>query len=171
MDSLRTSSSKNQLVTMVGVLALTSLISSTGMATPQQPLDIKRGFGAPGAMVFTVTSGSTYTTCLMDNNSHGSSNMYIRASPSSPTILLDPRLGAITLHGGGTYHISSSAMLEAFTSAGVSPGTTKVMIVRQVFCDNGPGFLATIGPQNSWSVTCTAGGCTTTSGAIAVTLP
>ena len=62
MYSLRTTSSKNQWLITLGALALTSLISSTGMATPQQPLDIKRGFGAAGAMVFTVASG-TNTTC------------------------------------------------------------------------------------------------------------
>lgn len=167
---------KNRLMKFAGLLTLL-LITRIAWTTPLHALELHRGFGSAGDLVFRLTAG-THSTCTM-NGSKGYINFWLYGSTvctaMDPPGAWDMELtnGSITLTAGDTYHITRASVQHYYSSnCSGQPFLSQPISLAQVYCDNDGGFSAASILPSSWSVTCTNSSvCTTSSGAITVTLP
>ena len=168
---------KNRLMKFAGLLTLL-LITRAAWTTPLHALELHRGFGSAGDLVFRLAAGTSYSTCTM-NGGHHNLNFWLLGSTvcsDNTSAAWDMQLsnGSITLTAGDTYHITPASLYNYYqNNCSGQPFTSQPISIQQFYCDDDAGFFAySITPSNYWNVTCTnSGGCTTSSGAITVTLP
>ena len=162
---------KNRLMKFAGLLTLL-LITRTAWTTPLHALELHRGFGSAGDLVFRLAAG-TQSTCTM-NGGHGNLNFWLYGNTvCSGAWDMELSNGSITLTAGDTYHITPASLQSYYlNNCSGQPFTSQPISIAQFYCDDGGGFFAASITPSNWSVTCTNSGvCTTSSGAITVTLP
>ena len=167
---------KNRLMKLAGLLTLL-LITRTAWTTPLHVLELQRGFGNAGDLVFKLVGGA-HTTCTM-NGVHENLNFWLYNSTvcsgntSGDHWDMELSNGSITLTAGNTYHITPASLQNYYlNNCSGQPFTSQPIFIQQFYCDDGMGFYAASITPSNWSVTCTNSGvCTTSSGAITVTLP
>lgn len=168
MYLLRTPRSGRLCVSPTVLIALLS-ITCSAEATPLRDGGLKRGLGANGNLVIHI-AGAPGATCKLEH-------LIISTNASADCTVggyftLDSQIGAEkVLTAGRDYHLSELAVYDAFFYYDCSPIQSAPFYVNRATCLTPDSTFSLLGTGASWLLTCTIGGCYTTSGAVTLTIP